>query len=75
MPPASLTICHRELGGIDAALTDLRKASGDWVEAADIDGFRRRGPARDGKSGERAGGERTAPGLGEEVSAALPPTE
>jgi len=61
---------HRKLGGIDTALADLGHASGDGVKAADVDGLRR--PQAQRKRGECRRGERTARGLDEEVSAALP---
>ena len=63
----------RELGGVDAALADLREAAGDRVESPDIHGLRRPGRARDAECRERARGERTARGPGEKISAAVLP--
>jgi hypothetical protein len=60
---------HRELGGIDATLSDLRHASGDRVEATDVHRLRRPRDERDRR--ERAGRKRAAAGLDEEIPAAL----
>ena len=58
----------RELGGIDAALSDLRHASGDRIKRPDVHGIRR--PASERDCAERGGGNCAARGLDEEVSAA-----